>query len=204
MEMNMTTNSGEVYKIDLAVEKVTDVKNIIAAAETEDEMGCVLRFHLMLESLLLFYLEEKCQGEVGKYAKPPRDFGQKLGMATAFGMPLQIAAVIHQINNMRNKLAHGHSPGIDKGDVKQLARLVNLMSAIDAEFAPLEKRYISLPVKRPGEKITFGTDSPQIDFLISCIAFWGTALNTLVQEAALNKVRLQIEAQKSAAVAAPK
>ena len=198
MEMNMTTNSGKIYKIDLAVEKVTDVKNIIAAAETEDEMGCVLRFHLMLESLLLFYLEEKCQGEVGKYAKPPRDFGQKLGMATAFGMPLQIAAVIHQINNMRNKLAHGHSPGIDKGDVKQLARLVNLMSAIDPKFAPLEKRYIELAVARPCEKIFFGKESLRIDFVIAFLAFWGTALLALTQDASQSKLALLIEAEKGA------
>ncbi|MFB3301891.1 hypothetical protein [Pseudomonas sp. AMR01] len=196
MEMVMTTSTGDVYKFDLAVEKVSDVEIIIAAAETEDELGCVLRFHLMLESLLSFYLDEKCQGEVGKYAKPPRDFGQKLGMAAAFGIPMQIAAVIHQVNNMRNKLAHGHSPRLDKGDVKQLARLVNLMSSIDPEFTPLEKRYIKLPVKRPGEKLTFGKEGPRIDFLMACTAFWGTALNALTQEAALNKLRLLIEAEK--------
>jgi hypothetical protein len=195
MEMVMTTGTGDVYKFDLAVEKVLDVEIIIAAAETEDELGCVLRFHLMLESLLSFYLDEKCQGEVGKYAKPPRDFGQKLGMAAAFGIPMQIAAVIHQVNNMRNKLAHGHSPQLDKGDVKQLARLVNLMSAIDPEFTPLEKRYIELPVKRPGERITFGKEGPRIDFLMASTAFWGTAINALTQEAALNKLQLLIEAE---------
>lgn len=200
MEMVMTTGTGDVYKFDLAVEKVLDVEIIIAAAETEDELGCVLRFHLMLESLLSFYLDEKCQGEVGKYAKPPRDFGQKLGMAAAFGIPMQIAAVIHQVNNMRNKLAHGHSPRLDKGDVKQLARLVNLMSAIDPEFTPLEKRYIELPVKRPGERITFGKEGPRIDFLMACTAFWGTALNALTQEAALNKLRLLIEAEKGSTI----
>ncbi|WP_017138890.1 AhpC/TSA family protein [Pseudomonas sp. WS 5146] len=199
MEMVMTIGTGDVYKFDLAVEKISDVEIIIAAAETEDELGCVLRFHLMLESLLSFYLDEKCQGEVGKYAKPPRDFGQKLGMAAAFGIPMQIAAVIHQVNNMRNKLAHGHSPGLDKGDVKQLARLVNLMSAIDPEFTPLEKRYIELPVKRPGERITFGKEGPRTDFLMACTAFWGTALNALTQETALNKLRLLIEAEKGSA-----
>lgn len=196
MEMVMTTGTGDVYKFDLAVEKVLDSEIIIAAAETEDELGCVLRYHLMLESLLAFYLDEKCQGEVGKYAKPPRDFGQKLGMAAAFGIPMQIAAVIHQVNNMRNKLAHGRSPQLDNGDVKQLARLVNLMSAIDPKFTPLEKRYIELPVKRPGERITFGKEGLRIDFVMAFTAFWGTALTALTQDAALNKLRLLIEAEK--------
>lgn len=199
MEMVMTTGTGDVYKVDLAVEKVSDVNIIIAAAETEDELGCVLRFHLMLESLLSFYLDEKCQGELGKYAKPPRDFGQKLGMAAAFGIPMQVAAVIYQVNNMRNKLAHGHSPRLDKGDVQQLARLVNLMSAIDPEFTPLEDRYIKLPVKRPGKRITFGTEELQIDFVMACIAFWGTALNALTQDAALNTLRTLIKAEKGSA-----
>lgn len=199
MEMVMTTGTGAVYKFDLAVEKVSDVEILIAAAETEDELGCVLRFHLMLESLLSFYLDEKCQGEVGKYAKPPRDFGQKLGIAAAFGIPTQIAAVIHQVNNMRNKLAHGHSPQLDKGDVQQLTRLVNLMSAIDPEFTPVEGRYIALSVKRSGERLTYGKEGLRIDFVMACTAFWSTALNTLTQDAALNKLRLIIEAEKGPA-----
>lgn len=196
MEMVMTTGTGDVYRFDLAVEKVLESKIISDAAETEDELGCVLRFHLMLESLLAFYLEEKCQGEVGKYAKPPRDFGQKLGMAAAFGIPMQMAAVIQQVNNIRNKLAHGRSPQLDNGDVKQLTRLVNSMSSIDPEFTPLEKRYIEFAVKRPGEKIIFGKEGLRIDFVIACLAFWGTALNGLTQDAALSKLTLLIEAEK--------
>ena len=196
MEMNMTTDTGDVYKFDLAVEKISDQEILIAAAETEDEMGCVLRFHLMLESLLSFYLEEKCLGDIGKFAKVPRDFGMKLGMAAAFGIPLQVAAVNYQVNVMRNKLAHGHNPGIDEGDVKQLTRLVNLMSAVDPEFKRVEELPLSLSVKRPDETITYGTEGPRMDFLISCIAFWAAASKILITEAALNKVRLLVEAEK--------
>ena len=100
---------------------------------------------------------------------------------------------------MRNKLAHGHSPQLDKGDVQQLTRLVNLMSAIDPEFTPVEGRYIALSVKRSGERLTYGKEGLRIDFVMACTAFWGTALNTLTQDAALNKLRLIIEAEKGPA-----
>lgn len=73
------------------------------------------------------------------------------------------------------------------------------MSAINAKFTPLEKRYIELPVKRPGERITFGKEGPRIDFIMACTAFWGTALNAITQEAAMNKLRLLIEAEKESA-----
>lgn len=190
---------GKITEIDINVEELANTEILIAAAETEDEMGCVLRFHLMLERLLAFYLREKCKGEIAIYAKPPRDFGQKLGLATAFGLPLQIAAVIHHVNGMRNKLAHGSKSAIDKGDIQQLSRLVNLLSAIDPEFHPVEKRYIIIYSKNPDEKIKYGTGEPRIDFLIASLAFWTVSTKALVMEAALNKVAQTIQSNKSTA-----
>ena len=73
----------------------------------------MLRFHLILESLLSLYLDEKCHGEVGNYAKPLRDFSQRLGMAAALGIPIQIATVIHLANNMRNKPARARQRGCE-------------------------------------------------------------------------------------------
>lgn len=140
---------GKIFEVSLDIQELSDTAILIAAAETEDEMGCVLRFHLMLERLLTFYLQVKCKGEVGKYAKPPRDFGQKLGLAAAFGLRLPIAAVIYQVNAMRNKLAHGGKAVIDQGDIKQLCRLVNCMTEIEAEFQPVEQRFITIHKANP-------------------------------------------------------
>lgn len=174
------------FEVDLNVEELADTAILIAAAETEDEMGCVLRFHLMLERLLTFYLKEKCKGEIAVYAKLPRDFGHKLGLAAAFGLPLQIAAVIHHVNGMRNKLAHGRKTKIDQGDAQQLSRLVNSMSAIESEFHPVEKRYITIHSVNPDIRIGYGSEV-RTDFLIASFAFWAVSTKALIMEAALNK-----------------
>lgn len=175
-------NNGKIFEVDLNVDELAGTEILICAAETEDDMGCVLRFHLMLERLLSFYLKEKCNGEIAIYAKSPRDFGQKLGLAAAFGLPLPIAAVINQVNKMRNKLAHGKNTAIDKGDVQQLSRLVNLMSNIDPEFHPVEKRYITIHSRNPDEKIGYGTGELRIDFLIASFAFWAVSTKSLIME----------------------
>ncbi|MBA5982890.1 hypothetical protein HT737_25225 [Pseudomonas sp. MD195_PC81_125] len=53
---------------------------------------------------------------------------------------------------MRNKLAHGSKSAIDKGDIQQLSRLVNLLSAIGPEFHPIEKDTSPFTLRIPMEK----------------------------------------------------
>ncbi|WP_455910554.1 hypothetical protein [Pseudomonas putida] len=183
------TEDENITSVDLNIDDLTkNFETLYAAVDTEDEMGCVLRFHLMVENLLVFYLKQKCHGEVAVYAKVQREFGQKLGLAAAFGLPLPIAAVIHQINSMRNKLAHGAKTAIDPGDVQQLTRLVNKMSQIDTSLLPPEKAYLESLQKNPGKKMKYGTEGPRVDFLIAGLAFWGSATKVLLEDAALTKV----------------
>lgn len=183
------TEDENITSVDLNIDDLTkNYDTLYAAVETEDEMGCVLRFHLMVENLLVFYLKQKCQGEVAVYAKVQREFGQKLGLAAAFGLPLPIAAVIHQVNAMRNKLAHGAKAAIDPGDVQQLTRLVNNMSKIDPHLLPPERVTLESPQKNPGKKMKYGTEGPRVDFLIAGLAFWGSATRVLIQDAAMTKI----------------
>ncbi len=146
---------------------------VIIAVETEDELGTVLRLHWLVESMLTGYLTSKRQGEIKKIVKEPRDFGLKLSLATAFGMPLPIAKAIYQINVIRNKLAHAKSTTIEKGDLQELTRLVNNLKELHVEFTPLEKRYVEMPVKNPGEKFIFGDHNNRIDFIIACFGLYG-------------------------------
>lgn len=61
--------------VDLNIKELEKFQTIIAAAETDDELGTVLRLHLAVEQILVFYIKEKSHGEISKYAKLPRDFG---------------------------------------------------------------------------------------------------------------------------------
>lgn len=161
----MILNIKELNKPDL----------IIAAAETEDEIGTVLRLHLAIEQFLVWYIGHRTTTELIPYVKEPREFGNKLTLAAAFGLPLAFVRAIHQINIIRNKLAHGSSV-LDADQLQELARQVGKLVEIDSSFVPLNKRYIELPAKRPGERFIFKECGSRIDFLIAAMALYGTAV----------------------------
>ncbi|WP_434657328.1 hypothetical protein J3P96_11925 [Pseudomonas sp. R3-56] len=187
---------SDVTTVDLDIDALSRSDILIAAAETDDEIGCVLRIHLMVEQFLTVYVREKRQPELKAFVSSPREFGQKLAYSTAFGLPLPIAAVAHQINNIRNKMAHNMDQSFNDGDIQQLARLVNQMSDVDLSFTPVEKRTISLSLKRPGETLTYTTEGNRIKFLISSLSFWGTALRWLIEDAARTKIALGLAKTK--------
>lgn len=161
-----------------------DIGVFIAAAETEDEIGCVLRLHLLIERLLTFYVEAKRKGPIADYVPSPRNYAAKLSLSVLLGCPIPLAAVMKQINKMRNELAHDANASLTESGMKELKRLVDDLSSIYPMFAPLEKRYIELPVTRPGERVGYGTDSRRIDFLIAASAFLGLAARVVLFESA--------------------
>lgn len=160
-----------------------DFSLLIAAAETEDEIGSVLRIHLIFEKVLEVYLNSCIVGDAVRYVKMPRDFGAKLGLAVAYGIPVPIAAVIHQLNVMRNKLAHPKGgSSIQQGDIEQLARMVNGLVAIDPSFKPVERRYLELPQARPGVQSRYGEQGLRVDFIISGMSAFYTTTEWLLRD----------------------
>lgn len=177
------------YTVDINIENLFQPDVLEAAAETEDEIGCVLRIHLLVEQLLNFYIDQKRVAEIKPFIKEPREFNQKLALATAFGMPTQFAAVAHQINNIRNKSAHRMSATLGDGDVQQLARLVNKMIEIQPEFNQVEKTTIQISRVRPDEVFVYDDSGNRIKFLISSLCFWRVALGWLLKDAAFRKLK---------------
>jgi len=169
--------------VDLDLKNLAKPQTIIAASETEDELGSVLRLHLAVEQLLVFYIKEKSSGEISKYAKLPRDFGGKLSLAAAFGLPLPIVRTIYQLNIIRNKLAHNPDTSIQSGDIKELSRVVNSLSEIDNNFVSVEKCYIELAVRYPGERLSFGAQGNRVDFVIAGVIFYASAMQWLINDA---------------------
>ncbi|MFJ4343698.1 hypothetical protein [Pseudomonas sp. NPDC089401] len=176
------------YIIDIDTTPFEKISLMIAAAETDDEMGTVIRLHGIIEGLVSFYIKEMSQGEIAKYAKEPREFGAKLGLATAFGLPLPIARVVHQINIIRNKLAHTPETPINTGDMKELARKANGLSEIFPDFSNMDRRYITINLKSPDEKLLFGKHGNRIDFIIIGFAFHTAMTQWLIQDAAIRRL----------------
>ncbi len=160
-------------------EELVDWKTLVEAAETDDEIGTVLRLHLVIEKLLAFYLDRKRVGDLAKYTQQPRSFAGKLSLSAAFGLPIPLVGAAYQINKIRNKLAHKDQNSINPGDIKELARRVERISELGIKIVPLEKQAVSMPLKRPDETIAFGKDSPRIDFFIATMIFYSATIQWL-------------------------
>ncbi|MNP32999.1 hypothetical protein D3C76_1262110 [compost metagenome] len=104
-------------------------------------------------------------------------------MAAAFGLPLPIVRTIYQLNIIRNKLAHNPDTSIQSGDIKELSRVVNSLSEIDNNFVSVEKCYIELAVRYPGERLSFGAQGNRVDFVIAGVIFYASAMQWLINDA---------------------
>ena len=146
-----------------------DTDKLIDAAESEDEIGVVLRMHLALEKILNHFLRSHITSDLSPYVKIPSYMAQKIALAAAFGMPVPFLAAAHEVNHIRNGIAHdGNALAQDKVD--QLARKVNSIASINPSFHPLDKRYIEFSQTQPGKKFGFGTCGVRVDFLIATFA----------------------------------
>lgn len=181
--MNSDLNLG---KLDL------QYNVFLRAAETDDELGTVLRLHLLAEAYLEVAHDLLLDTEVKRLMPTLRNFSDKLGYAAVAGLPVPLAAVMHHINRMRNKLAHRDEQGINPGDIGQLARLVNALiplSPAPERWKEVERGFFELPHKHPGVRWTFGGGNLRADFLMCFAKFWSIALSWLFTQEAANKAK---------------
>lgn len=151
---------------------LAQVHLIIGAAETEDDLGTVLRLHLAMEQLLNIYLDQKIVEDLKPYVRTPQEFARKLSLSAAFGLPISLVAALHQINRIRNELAHGKSSCLGKADVAELIRKVNYLADIDPTQKPLDRMYIELTQKNPGERVGLGQKGERFDFLLASMSLY--------------------------------
>lgn len=169
--------------IDLNVEQLFDMEGILRAVETDDELACVLRFHLLLERSLNFYIDRHRVGELKTYIPDSWQYSQKLGTAVAFGLPPALAATYYQINKMRNAVAHGATFDLDAKGVEQLARCVNRLSEIDGAFKPVQAQYISIHKHHQGRNVAFGEAGTRMDFVLCAMVFLSFAAQWMMESA---------------------
>ncbi len=155
-----------------------DFKMFIDAAETEDEIGVVLRMHLAIESLLDRFLGLRITSALAPYIKLPEYSAQKVALAAAFGMPIPFLAAAKEVNRIRNDIAHGRD-ALTQKKLDQLAEKVDSIQSIHPSFAPLSKRYVEIPRVHPGKKFSFGESNLRIDFLIATSALVGELVQWL-------------------------
>ena len=144
------------------------ISRVTSAIETDDEIGTVLRLHLLIEEALDVFVQEKREGDIAVIVRQPRDFGMKLSLATAFGLPVEFGLVIRKINAIRNNLAHARSDELVDNDIRELARLANKLSNVVCGFVVLEERSLEWSQR----KLAFGKHGNRIDFIIVVFALF--------------------------------
>lgn len=158
-----------------------DTEKLIQAAETEDEIGVVLRMHLASDKIFDQYIRFRITSELAPYVKIPTYSAQKIPLAAVMGMPVPFLAAAHELNRIRNGLAHDGGV-LTKDKVGQFARQVDSIKNIDASFDPLTKRYVELPRLHPGEKLGFGVAGVRVDFLIASFVLVTTMARWVVAQ----------------------
>ncbi|WP_223572872.1 hypothetical protein [Xanthomonas citri] len=82
-------------------------EELIRAFETEDLVGCVLRIHLHVEKLLVVALKSSINSQIAKViTSVPQNFSNKVQLAAAFGVPVEICLAVLDLNALRNKIGH--------------------------------------------------------------------------------------------------
>lgn len=153
------------------LDRLIKPEEYISAAETEDELGCVLRMHLCLERFLDEFIEKNIPEEDKKFHLKRQTFAGKLSLTVAYGLAKPIAECIYIINRIRNDFAH-KSGIMLKGEDNE--RLANFVDEITIPFIPsdpsVRTSWIELCATRPGEKMGYGKCGPRIDFVLLCSA----------------------------------
>lgn len=149
---------------------------IVAGLRTEDEAGAVLRLHLVLERFLNAYLKWKIHEDIKTFVRMPRYFGEKLGIAVAFGFDRNLAAVFFQFNGIRNELVHGNRTTLDKDRLQDYFRGVRKIMADHPELGALDDAQISF---NPDTPIKFGSGNLIADMAIAWLVTWQIFLSSV-------------------------
>lgn len=170
--------------IELDVGVLLSAEKIIAACETEDEIGCVLRFHFAFERLIEFYIKSSASAEQIKFIEKTNEFGDKLKRAVLLGLSLKIAEVGKQLGQIRNKVAHEQN-SINRHKLDNLIVSIDSMLLDSSSPDPVCKRKLHLCVKKPNETITLGSHGDMYDFIIAAGTAYHVATLMVVKVAAL-------------------
>lgn len=179
-------------EIDLNISALPDPSNFIAACETEDEIGCVLRLHLAFEKIIDFYISNKASDEVLKFVEKTNEFSEKLKRAVLLGLPLTVAKVGQQLGQIRNKVAHEQTP-INRHRLENLIKLVDEMLVDGSNPGPVSARKLEMPVKMPGETITLGSHGDMYDFMLTAGTACHHAYLVIARDAAKTAAKRLLE-----------
>ncbi len=149
----------------IEVESLAGLEQLVAAFETEDVLGTVLRAQLQVEQEIELFLVANVADDIWDVTDSlPQHFHQKVTLAAALGLPKELCSAALALNQIRNKFAHKAGWVLKQADIDNLVGKYDAArAAVDPESYDMHKSSIQLH-SLGGEKIDFGTKGPEWDF----------------------------------------
>jgi len=149
----------------IEVESLAGLEQLVAAFETEDVLGTVLRAQLQVEQEIELFLVANVADDIWDVAGSlPQNFHQKVTLAAALGFPKELCLAALALNQIRNKFAHKPGWALKQADIDNLVSKYDAArAAVDPESYDMHESSIQLH-SLGGEKIDFGTKGPEWDF----------------------------------------
>ncbi len=155
----------------------------------EDDASCVLKLHLLCERFLNVYLDERVpvnQREFfevgkGKHKQILKYFNEKLQVAVAFGLPVEIAKPLKAINTIRNDFAHNFDATLENDGVKLYFQRIDAFKITSTVALPFNNPVETQCVNADGKQI-YAKDSPIAAFTIATYIFISKAAIWLVND----------------------
>lgn len=147
------------------IESLAGFEYLVAALETEDVLGAVLRAQLQVEQTIELFLNANVADDMWEVVDSlPQSFAQKVALAAALGFPKELCFAANALNQIRNKFAHKAGWALKEEDIQKLVdKYEAARAAVDPASYEMRKSSIQLH-SRGGERIDFGTKGPAWDF----------------------------------------
>ncbi|MDO6842154.1 hypothetical protein Q4602_22000 [Paraglaciecola chathamensis] len=150
---------------------------LLKSFEGEDELGVVIRAHIVIEQYLNTLLESLVADP--KYLKAMNlDYSQTVQMALTLGLDPRFAPALSSLGKIRNEFAHSLVPNISKQAVN------NLYSALDENTKFILNNGISKVSSEIGQNIKHKTSSNKQQF-VYITAVLAAALHKACKEAGI-------------------
>jgi hypothetical protein len=148
------------------------VTSLMKAVRTEDEIGCVLRSHLVTESIMEKYLISRTREKLSHFFnfKDGRmSFSLKTQLCLAFGMPIEFGEFLVNLNKIRNKFGHNVESELNPDELDRLAVICEKHGW--SPDKPIKTKVLEITTDGTSKDYRYGDVNYRIDFLIIFITF---------------------------------
>lgn len=147
---------------------------------TADDIGCALRAQLLFEQFLTVYLDERIEANQKRFFNGLKYFDQKLMIAVAFGLNVEIADALKAANKIRNGFGHKPDAIFKPEQIKRFTGLVNAAPSLLFELPNVENA--AFHAGEEGRIIRYGTSDKKTDFACCALILLQKCTNWLISD----------------------